>query len=82
MKSDLRNISIEDRMITIKQYLTLLPEGHMVIVLMHRLLKNWRGSLAIIKHGALRGHILGETHLPFIIPLSILQMTFVRRWPR
>ena len=66
-------------MITIKQYLTLLPEVHMVIVHMHRFLKNWRGSLATIKHGALGGQILGETRLPFIIPLKILQMTFVRR---
>ena len=69
-------------MITIKQYLTLLPEVHMAIVLMHRLLKNWRGSLATIKHGALGGQILGETHLPFIMQLLTLQMISVRRWLR
>jgi len=33
----------------------------MVIVHMHRFLKNWRGSLATIKHGALGGQILGNT---------------------
>ena len=68
-------------MITIKQFLTLLLEVHMVIVHMHRFLKNWRGSLTTIKHGALGGQILGETHLPFIVQITALQMTFVKRWP-